>query len=731
MKPSWILCTLLVAGSAQAQWSYPPTRTVTVVDTWHGKAYPDPYRWLEDGKSKEVEDWFKAQATLTDAQLDAIPGRDALVQEWLVLDKLKPATYADFKVAGSRVFFWKRLGGENVGKLYMRERWDGPEKLLFDPTTYQSAKLAQGSTTTMKTYSVSWDGKRVALALSSGGAEWAELRVLDVDKGTLLPESIYPSWSSAGWTPDNKAFFYDAGKVTDIKSPDIELNRKSRLHVVGTDVASDREVLSNEVTPELSIEAKEWPWASIDEVWPDHVVASVMTVQNEMKIYVAPAAGLRNNKLTWRNIALPKDKLVRGFTFHGDDVYAITHAGAPHYKLVRTSASKPDWANAETVIPEAGDSMESLARSKNFIVVSYSNGITGRIVSYDLRTKKSAEIKLPAPGTVFSTCPDAHSDRCVVGITTWIAPLKLFDLDLAKGTLVKSVFNADVVYPGFDQLEVEEVEVPSHDGVMVPLSIIHKKGMKMDGSTPAVLEGYGAYGISYTPWFNVMHSLASHDVVFAYAHVRGGSEKGEAWYKAGYKSTKPNTWKDFIAAAEYLVKKGYTSPQRLGGTGTSAGGILISRAITERPDLFGAAVCNVCVANATRMEVTPNGPVNTPEFGTMTKEEEARALYEMDGVQHVKKGTKYPALLGVAGWNDPRVTAWETGKLVAAVQQASSSAKPALLKVNYDNGHFTEERLVTFKNFASQYAFLLWQCGHKDFQPKAKRSTGGAAAAKR
>jgi len=239
----------------------------------------------------------------------------------------------------------------------------------------------------------------------------------------------------------------------------------------------------------------------------------------------------------------------------------------------------------------------------------------------------------------------------------------------------------------------------------------------MDGSSSCILEGYGSYGFSYTPFFTVRTSIALHGVVVAYAHVRGGSEKGDAWYKAGFKSTKPNTWKDFISCAEYLEKKGYTSPAHMGGVGTSAGGILISRAITDRPDLFAAAVVNVGCANAMRMEFTPNGPVNTPEFGTVADPDECASLYDMDGVAHVQANSKYPAVMGVAGWNDRRVTAWEPGKFVAAVQGASTSGKPVLMKVNYDNGHFTEDKAVTFKNFAGMDAFILWQTGHKEFQP--------------
>ena len=204
--------------------------------------------------------------------------------------------------------------------------------------------------------------------------------------------------------------------------------------------------------------------------------------------------------------------------------------------------------------------------------------------------------------------------------------------------------------------------------------------------------------------------------ILAFAHVRGGSEKGDDWYKAGYKTTKPNTWKDFIACGEYLEKNNYTTPSKLIGMGTSAGGILIGRAITERPDIFGAAISNVSCSNALRFENTPNGPNNSREFGTVKDSVECMALYEMDAFQHVKEGTKYPAVICVGGMNDPRVIAWQPGKFAAALQSATTSGKPVLLVVNYDNGHFTEDKSVTFKNYANMFSFALWQTGHKDFQ---------------
>ena len=711
-KAACLLIPFLLGLPAQAQWHYPPTKAGTATDTYFGKTYADPFRWLEELKGKDAEAWFKAQAELTDGLLDRIPGREALASEWMGLDKLKPARYSALAYEHGRVFYKKTLGGENVGKLYYREGWTGAEKLLFDPGTYQA-----GVVTTLQGVVPSPDGRMVALGLTSGGAEYSEIRLLDVAKAALLPERFFPSYGPTGWTPDSSLLFYDAGKVDDLKSLEIELNRKTRLHKPGTEFAKDRDFFSNESCPELGLTPREMPAAFIDESYPDYVMGFANTVQNEMRAFIAPASELGSKKLNWRVLCQPSDKVVRGLAFHKDQVYAVTHEGAPRYKVIRTSVEHPDWKHAVTVIPEGPDSVQYITKSRDFLFVVYSNGINCRIVKYDLASGKTIELKLPLSGTAYIECPDWHSNRCLVGVTSWIQPATLFDYDAEKETFAKSTFNSDVTYPGFDQLLTEEVEVPGQDGTLVPLSIIRRRDLALDGRNSCILEGYGAYGISYEPSFSVMISVALKGVVVAYAHPRGGSEKGEAWYKAGYKTTKPNTWKDFIACGEYLVKKGYTSPQHLAGTGTSAGGILISRAITERPDLFAAAVCNVGCANAMRMEFSPNGPVNTPEFGTVKDPAECLALFEMDGVQHVKPGVAYPAVMGVGGWNDPRVAAWEPGKFVAALQGASTSGKPVLMKVNYDNGHFTEEKTVTFKNFAGQYAFMLWQTGHKGFQP--------------
>ena len=258
-----------------------------------------------------------------------------------------------------------------------------------------------------------------------------------------------------------------------------------------------------------------------------------------------------------------------------------------------------------------------------------------------------------------------------------------------------------------------EVEIPSHDGVLVPLSVVYKSGLKLDGTNPTYLTGYGAYGLSRDVGFSpTILAWLERGGVYAVSHVRGGGENGEAWHLAGQKLTKPNTWKDFIACGEYLISRGYTSRERLAGQGGSAGGILIGRAITERPDLFAAALLDVGSLDAVRAEFTTNGVPNIQEFGTVTREDEFRGLLEMSSYHHVKDGTKYPAVMLSHGINDPRVEPWMSAKMAARLQAATASTKPVLLRMDYHAGHgIGSTKLQQLQGLADKYAFLLWQMG--------------------
>jgi prolyl oligopeptidase len=702
-------------SESSSKWNYPLTRIVDSSNTYWGVTYKDPYRWLENFKDSSVVHWFKKQALLTDSIMNRITGRNELRAEWKKLDNLQPPVYTFPDKEKNRYFYQKRMPGEKVSKVYYREDIDGKEMLLFDPMNY-----IKGKTLSVQQIIGSYDGKKLIISYSEGGAEVSTIKVMDVDSKSFLPDSIYPAAGANGWTFDDQAFMYMWLKTADNKDPSARLNTKTKLHKIGSDIKNDLDFFSNASYPDLKIDPSVYPSAFLSRDSRDYIFAVEGSVQNELKIYYAPISQFSSGKIPWKPLCKPSDKLVRGIIPVGDKVFAITYNGAKNYKLLMSDMKKPDWKDAKTISPEKSTTLESINNSKDFIFMTYSDGINQLLFKYDMNKGTTSEVKLPFNGIVNINCLDTKTNHCLVGITSWTKPYSEFFYDATTDEFSPSTFNKPPVYPDeYKNLLVEEVSVRGHDSVMIPLTLIYKSGLKKDGNNVCFMDGYGAYGFSYLPSFSVMHnSLAIRGVVIAIAHVRGGSEKGETWYRAGFKTTKPNTWNDFISCAEYLIANKYTSPDRLSGSGTSAGGILISRAVTERPDLFAAAICNVGCANAMRLEFSSNGPVNVPEFGSIKDSVECKALYEMDGMQHVVTGTKYPAVICVGGWNDPRVVAWQPGKYAAALQNASSSGKPVFMKVNYDNGHFTEDRDVTYANFADQFAFVLWQCGHPDFHLK-------------
>jgi len=711
-----IFFAIVVTTTCNGQYHYPATKTVDSSDTYFGVTYKDPYRWLENMKDPQVVSWFKQQANFSDSILNKISGRDELIAEWKMLDKLQPPAINVQYKRGGKYFYTKKMPGEKVSKLYYRTGIHGKEELLFDPMNY-----IKGKTLSIEDFVPSHDGKKIIIAYTEEGKEISTIKVMNVDTKKYLPDSIYPTESPISWAFDNNSFTYFYLKTDDIRDTTMFLNGKTKLHKLGDDITKDIDFFSNESYPDLNIKPNEGPNAYFIENSRNYVFADVSTVQNEKLMYYGPISEINSGKINWKVLCKPANKIVKNMIIMGNDVYAITYKGAKNYKLVHTTLTNPDWDKAETIADEQpNETLESISHCKDYLFIDYSDGINDHTYKYQFKTKKITEIKLPYLGTASIWCLDDTTNNCYAGITSWNKPWTEFDFNAATDTFSPSSFNKPSVYPAaYKDLEVMEVEAKGHDGVMIPLSIIYKKGTKLDGNNICLMEGYGAYGISLVPYFDYMiNSLAVKGVIIAMAHVRGGSEKGEAWYKAGFKTTKPNTWKDFNSCAQYLIKKGYTSANKLAGMGGSAGGILISRAITERPDLYAAAICNVGTANAMRMEFAPNGPNNIPEFGTVKDSIEARALYGMDGMQHVVKGTKYPAVICVGGWNDPRVSPWEPGKFAAALQNATTSGKPVLMKVNYDNGHFSEDLSVTFANFADMYAFALWQCGDKNFQMK-------------
>ena len=711
---SILILSILTITKATSQNNYPVTKTVDSSDVLWGKTYKDPYRWIENLKSEKVENWYKDQNSYTNSILDKITNRDKLIERYRELDNFLPPKLENLCYESGRYFYKKADAGEKVAKLYFREGQNGEEMLLFDPVAYIPGKVLS-----IKGINPSYDGKKIAIWYSANGSEVSTIRVLDVDKKSFLPDVIYPTWSGViSWAFDNQAFTYYSLNTDDFNDINFSKNVKAKYHKIGDDVKNDIDIFSTKSYPGLSDPAEE-PFAEFNKNSKKYLFVNLWSTQSEWFTYYAKITPL-DQKIDWKILCKPSDGIINDRVIINDDVYAICTKNAKKYRLLHTTLLNPDWDKADIIVAEKKDkTLEALTLCKDFLILTYSDGINHSLFKYNLKSKELKEIQLPLNGTLSTSCIDKTTNQCIVSISSWIKPATEFMFDAKTNSFSPSVFRKPATLPKeYEDIVTEEVQVKGHDGEMIPLSIIYKNGMKKDGLNICLMEGYGAYGISFFPSFDrtKLPLVAYYNVVLAVAHIRGGSEKGNDWHTAGMKTKKPNSWKDFNSCAEYLINNGFTSKKTLAATGTSAGGMMVSRAMTERPDLYAAVICNVGFPNCLRNETFQSGAANTPEFGTIHDSIECAGLAEMDALQHIVKGTSYPAVICVGGWNDPRVAVWQPAKFAAALQNASGSNNPVLLKTNFDNGHFTEDKSVTFKNFADQFSFAMWQCKHIDFK---------------
>ena len=699
---------------AKAQFNYPPTKEIPVVDSYFGTRITDNYRWLEDLNNPTVTSWIKAQADFANNVLDNINGKDILIKRFKEYQQMHGDKFGKILQVGNTYFYAKTAKGENLSKLYIRTLPNGVEEILFDPERV-------GRNTQLIDFIVDDNAKRLAMKLSSAGAEICRARILDIKTKKLLDDNLGPIWSEfpIQFVSNATEIIYTKMKSSDNKSDDVLKNMDVYLHSIGKPESSDMLLFSREKYKELNVLPERFPEVSVSDD-SKYLFLNIGSVKKEYLVYYAPFNELHKVKVDWKPLIKYDDEIIEYYTM-GNQLFFLSHKNAPKYKIGVTNLLNPNFENARILVPEGKDVVTDIQKTKNYIIYATSNGITEDVHILSPETFVSKKLSLPQ-GASFSL-PFNHklNDRLIVYNTSWLSPYSIYECDVSKNTILKSKwFDMSGSFPDYNKdFAIKEVEVKSHDGVLVPLSILYPKNLKMDGSAPLYLTGYGAYGFSSQQDFmGIMSVLLEQGCSIAFAHVRGGGEKGEDWHRAGMKSTKPNTWKDFIACAEYLINQKYTSPQRLIGNGASAGGILIGRAITERPDLFAVAIVEVGITNVLRMETSPNGDNQIPEFGSVKVAEDINALIEMDAQSKVINGTKYPAVFVRSGMNDARVVPWMPAKFAAALQNSSISNKPILLYVNYGNGHFTSDIDVNNKENADMFSFALWQVGHPKFALK-------------
>lgn len=721
---------LAIAGATSlANPEIPATPVRNVVTVYHDQHVDDPYRWLEDVKDPEVAAWMKAQNAVTRGWLDAIPGRAGLMARLTELEDAAPARVIDARLLrNGRVFYLKRGRQERQFKLYTRERMQGPEKLLVDPLAASSTPRA------INFYFPSPRGTYVAYGISEGGNEATNLYVMHVASGRSMIEPIdrtgFNGDGNGHWLPDESGFYFNRWQEPTPAMKDDERWLNSRVHFLSLKSGRPAPV------PVFGAGSRshESGIGKLDAIDEPFVVQRPGTrwtlaranqgVRAELSLFVA-----RNDQVyksgakatPWRRVFGPQDNVTVA-DVRGDDIYFLTHAGAPRYQLRRLNLADRAMPS-ESVLPQQDGAILTAFRvAQDALYVSLREGAQGRLLRIPFHGRdpgQAEEVALPFPASVTLAQTDPGAPGILVQLAGWTRARGYFHI--SRSSQLKAL---DLQPTGPHDVPKDivsrQVRVRSHDGVAVPVTLIHRLDLRTDGRTPTLLTGYGAYGISLDPYFSPQwQTWIERGGVVAIAHVRGGGELGKEWHLAGKASAKPNSWNDLIAAAEWLIAERVTTPARLAIHGGSAGGILVGRAMTERPDLFAAVVPAVGALDMLRMEYTMNGPSNIPEFGTVRTEEGFKALLAMSAYHQVRDGTAYPAVLLPHGVNDPRVDVWTSLKFAARVQAASKSGKPVLLALDFAAGHgIGNTREQRLNQSADTLSFMLWQLGEPDFQPR-------------
>lgn len=680
----------------------PKARIATVVDKYWGVEVSDDYRWMEaQPKTAEWEEWLRAQGDYARASLDAFPERARMLKR-LEFYSSDTDTLRYVIPAGGKLFIEKRLSGEQGFKIFVRDSVTAPEKLLLDPDTHR--KTGDGPAT-FDYISPSPTGRHIAYGISISGSEITTSYVKDISSGETVEITKHLSRGS-GWNGDGSAFFYYRVRADAVPgSPDFGRGGGCWMHRIGTPASADIEVFHSGEGPDFENMEDDMPVVrgALGSAW---VLGMHLLNGNDIsQIYVAKAQDVLDSKPQWRKIA-GKAADIKAVELAGDAIYVLAKGRESHGEIIKIDARNADFGSGKIVLAAQNSVVNALVAARDGIyVAALEKGLYGlRRISF---TDKVERLHLPQSGSVWSMYAALDEDGAWYNMDDLTIPGNTYKVNAKTLSSQHHRFERPL---GFDvaRFKTTRVEAPTRDGMKVPLEILHRRDLPLNRRNPLLLIAYGAYGSILDQGFNTgnMAFLEAGGVI-AYAHVRGGGELGEAWHDAGKKATKPNTWRDAIDSAEHLIKLGWTDKKHLALWGTSAGGIMVGRAITERPDLFAAAIGEVGLFNTLRFELTANGPGNDAEFGTVKIEKEFHALLQMDAYHAIKDGVHYPACLLITGANDLRVEPWLVGKFAARMQAASTNTPGALLRVDYETGHFATSRKNGLAKAADIFSFVL------------------------
>ncbi|RKE75525.1 prolyl oligopeptidase family serine peptidase [Chryseobacterium sp. AG363] len=696
-----------------------PSKPVT--ENYFGTKIIDEYRNLEDLQNAGTINWMQSQTNYTNSILNQIPKKNYYVEKRLEFDRRQGYSISDFEITDNdKYFYLKKNGDEKIARLYYKEGFLGQEVLLYDPAMYQENN---GSHSFVINYiSPSSDGSKIAVSMSEKGKELSEIIILDVKTKYVHPEIITNSapatFDGIKWIDDNTGFIYVEFSTTDPTSQNFYKNTRTVFYKIGTDPNKSVDVFSAKNNPDLHITEDQFPIILDFSADDQYYIGMLVDFQSYRKTFIIRKQDLLSGKKNWRLFSNSDDK-AKSLTFQKDKIFFISGYNTSLNKLCKTSIINPDFKNGEVLIPEKKDEIiKSYTITKDGIYYTTTkNGVEAKLYLYKNGQNHSIELPYPSGDINLRGKGENHSDIWIT-CSGWANDEQRFKYDLKTNSFKPENLTPITKYPEFQDIIVNEIIVKSRDGQEIPVSLLYNKNIKKDGKNMTLISSYGSYGISNNPYFSPTYLLwVQQGGVVAIAHVRGGGEKGEEWRLGGYKETKPNTWRDLIDCTEYLIKEKYTSQEKVAIWGSSAGGITVGRAMTERPDLFKVVIAEVGVMNPLRDEITPNG--QPKEFGTVNDPKEFKSLLEMDAYQHIKKGEKYPATFITGGINDQRVIVWEPVKYAAKLMFNDASSNPQLLKIDFEGGHGNNVAVdQRYTNIDDIFTFAFWQLGHPDYRPK-------------
>ena len=673
---SVLACAVTLTAVAQTDGgplAYPKAKTVEQVDDYHGTKVADPYRWLEDTNSAETHDWVEAENKVTFSYLDQIPYRGAIRDRLLKLWNYERFTVPEQQ--GGRYFYQHNDGLQNQNVLLVAESLNAEPRVLLDPNT-----LSSDGTVALVGSALSDDGKLMAYGTATSGSDWTEWHVRDVDTSKDLPDVIkWVKFSGASWTKDNKGFYYsryDEPKQ-DTMLRDTVYFQKLYYHRLGTAQSEDKLVYDRPDNKELGFSG-----GVTDD--GHYLVISVWQGTSP------------KNRLYYKDLTQPDSPVVKllddfdaQYQFIDNDgpVFLIqTDQGAPRGRLISIDTRHPERTSWKTIVAQGADKLESASVVNNLLLLGYLKDARTEVRAHDLTGKLLRTVVLPGIGTASGFGGKRKDKETFYSFTSFTSPTTIYRYDPQADK--SSVFRQPKVDFDPTQYETKQVFYNSKDGTRVPMFLTYKKGLKLDGQNPTLLYAYGGFDISLTPFFSVSNLVwLEMGGVYAQPNLRGGGEYGEEWHLAGTKAKKQNVFDDFIAAAEWLIANKYTSTPKLAIRGASNGGLLIGACLTQRPDLYGAALPEVGVMDMLRFHKFTIGWAWTSDYGSSDNPEDFKALYAYSPLHNLKPGTKYPPTLIATSDHDDRVVPGHSFKFAATMQADQAGPAPVLIRVETKAGH--------------------------------------------